>query len=122
GNATDPAKAVSVEIVLTRRGAFIAVTDQGPGFDAALTFRRFQEQEDYFLNFGIGFRNLHRAMSTVSYANGGRTVFLCYRPAEDTDTDPDHVSLSSLPSAGDSTNTPGESGRGDVLPKILDAG
>jgi anti-sigma regulatory factor (Ser/Thr protein kinase) len=122
GNATDPAKAVSVEIVLTRKGAFIAVTDQGPGFDVALTFRRFQEQQDYFMHFGIGFHNLHRAMSTVSYENGGRTVLLCYRPPEDTDSDPDHASSSWLPSACDSTDTPGESGRGDVLPKVLDAG
>ncbi len=117
GNATDPAKAVSVEIVLTRKGAFIAVTDQGPGFDVALTFRRFQEQQDYFVHFGFGFRNMHRAMSTVSYENGGRTVLLCYRPIED----PDHASSSCFPSACESTNTTGEFGRGDVFPKILDA-
>ena len=79
GNAADPAKVICVEIVLTGKGAFIAVTDQGAGFDVAFTFQRFQEQENYFDHYGIGFRNLHRAKSTVTYENGGRTVLLCYR-------------------------------------------
>lgn len=80
GNGTDAAKAISVEIVLTGKGALIAVTDEGSGFDVALTFQRFQGQESYFVNYGAGFRNLHRAMATVSYENGGRTVLLCFRP------------------------------------------
>src|SRR5437867_4483725 len=86
GNGNDPAKTVSVELVLTRKGAFVAVTDEGPGFDVALTFRRFQEQQEYFEHFGIGFRNMHRAASTVSYENGGRTVLLCFRPRLDEGT------------------------------------
>jgi len=81
GNASDPGKGVSVEAVLTRKGALLAVTDEGPGFDFARTFRRFQEQEAYFENHGSGFRNLHGAMSTVTYEDGGRTVLLCFRPA-----------------------------------------
>ena len=81
GNGCDAAKVISVEIVLTGKGALIAVTDEGRGFDVALTFRRFQEQESYFVNRGDGFRNLHRAMATISYENGGRTVLLCFRPA-----------------------------------------
>ena len=80
GNGCDPAKVISVEIVLTAKGALIAVTDEGSGFDVALTFRRFQGQESYFANYGVGFRNLHRAISMVSYENGGRTVLLCFRP------------------------------------------
>ena len=80
GNGCDPAKVISVEIVLTAKGALIAVTDEGSGFDVALTFRRFQAQESYFANHGVGFRNLHRAISMVSYENGGRTVLLCFRP------------------------------------------
>src|SRR2546425_10752580 len=83
GNGNDPAKAIAVEVVLTHKGALIAVTDEGPGFDAALTFRRFQEQESYFVNRGYGFRNPHRAMSTVSYENGGRTLLLCFRPTKE---------------------------------------
>ena len=81
GNGNDPSKAVSVEMVLTRKGALIAVTDEGKGFDVALTFRRFQEQQEYFVNRGAGFSNLHGATSTVSYENVGRTVLVCFRPA-----------------------------------------
>src|SRR5438105_3044616 len=81
GNGCDPTKVISVEIVLTSKGALIAVTDEGSGFDVALTFRRFQGQESYFANHGVGFRNLHRAISMVSYENGGRTVLLCFRPS-----------------------------------------
>lgn len=80
GNGRDPAKAISVELLLARKGALIAVTDEGTGFDVALTFRRFQENENYFVNHGCGFRNLHEASSPVSYENGGRTVLLCFRP------------------------------------------
>jgi anti-sigma regulatory factor (Ser/Thr protein kinase) len=80
GNVGDPSKGVSVEIVSTRKGALLAVTDEGTGFDFAHTFRRFQEQETYFENHGSGFRNLHGAMSTVTYENGGRTVLMCFRP------------------------------------------
>src|SRR6266705_1217537 len=51
GNRCDPTKMISVEIVLTVKGALIAVTDEGGGFDVALTFRRFQEQESsYYVN------------------------------------------------------------------------
>jgi hypothetical protein len=81
GNARNPDGVVCVEIALTRHGALIAITDEGSGFDVALTFRRFQEQEDYCENRGAGFRNLHRARSTVSYENNGRTLLLCFRPA-----------------------------------------
>ncbi len=83
GNGSDLGKRVSVEIMLTRKGALLAVTDEGTGFDFARTFRRFQQQETYFENHGSGFRNLHQAMSTVAYENGGRTVLLCFRPTKE---------------------------------------
>ena len=104
GNGRDPAKTISVELVLARKGALIAVSDEGAGFDVAVTFRRFQGDESYFVNQGAGFSNLHRAMSSVSYENGGRTVLLCYRPMED----PDHASPYYPASAGDPTTAPGE--------------
>src|ERR1043166_6892613 len=63
GNAADASKAISVEVVLTGKGALVAVADEGPGFDVARTFRRFRDRESYFENLGIGFRNLHRAAS-----------------------------------------------------------
>ena len=66
GNAADPAKAIQVELVLTAKGALIAVTDEGAGFDPSRTFRQFQDRESYFVNHGDGFRNLHAATSTVT--------------------------------------------------------
>src|SRR5436189_2642846 len=83
GNGKDPAKDIVVEIVLTRHGVVIAITDEGPGFDVARTFQRFQERQNYFVHQGAGFRFLHRAMSTVSYEHGGRTLLLGYRQTDD---------------------------------------
>jgi anti-sigma regulatory factor (Ser/Thr protein kinase) len=100
GNRYDSTKTMSVELVLTRKGSLIAVTDEGTGFDVALTFRRFQQQQAYFVNHGHGFRNLHRALSTVSYENGGRTVLLCFRPSM---RNQDHASSVSPASVGDPT-------------------
>jgi len=109
GNQRDPAKAVSLEIVLTRKGALIAVSDEGAGFDAVLTLRRFQRQENYFVNHGCGFRNMHRALSTVSYENGGRTVLLCFRPIL---REQDRASSASPASVGHPTIDQGESSGG----------
>ena len=83
GNGKDPAKDIVVEIVLTHHGVVIAITDEGPGFDVARTFQRFQERQNYFVHQGAGFRFLHRAMSTVSYEHGGRTLLLGYRQTDD---------------------------------------
>ena len=100
GNGYDSTKTVSVELVLTRKGALIAVTDEGTGFDFALTFQRFQQQQAYFVNQGHGFRNLHRGLFTVSYADGGRTVLLCFRPSM---RDQDHASSVAPASVGHPT-------------------
>src|SRR5205823_4902754 len=81
GNSRDPAKVISVELVLTGKGALITITDEGNGFDAALALRRFQTQEKYFANHGCGFHNLHRAKSMVSYENGGSSLLLCFQPS-----------------------------------------
>jgi anti-sigma regulatory factor (Ser/Thr protein kinase) len=109
GNDHDSSKAVSVELTLTRKGALIAITDQGAGFDVALTLRRFQEQNDYFANRGAGFRNLQAAASTVSYENGGRTVLLCFRP---TMREQDDASPSPSASVGHPAIDQGESAGG----------
>ncbi len=80
GNGGSPAKSVTVDLFLTRKGALIAITDEGEGFDAGLIFRRFQDRETYYEHHGAGLRNLHAAASRVTYENGGRTVLLCFRP------------------------------------------
>jgi anti-sigma regulatory factor (Ser/Thr protein kinase) len=120
GNRDDPAKSVSVEIVLTRKGALIAVTDEGPGFDVARTFQRFKVQECYFANRGAGFRNLHEATSTVSYENGGRTVLLCFQPRM---LDPDYASASHPVPASQLTTASTESrGEGRGRAELFDSG
>jgi hypothetical protein len=81
GNGDDPARTITVELVLSDAGAFIAVTDEGEGFDVDLTVRRWQQQQTYFVNAGAGFRGLHRATAAVTWEDSGRTVLLCFRPS-----------------------------------------
>jgi hypothetical protein len=80
GNRRDRAKWISVEVVLTRQGALIAITDEGSGFDVASTLRTMREGQRAPSDRGAGFRNLDRAHSVVCYENGGRTVLLCFQP------------------------------------------
>jgi anti-sigma regulatory factor (Ser/Thr protein kinase) len=87
GNRRDRAKSISVQIVLTRKGALIAITDEGSGFDVASTVRAMRYGERAPSDRGAGFRNLDRANSVVSYENAGRTVLLCFR-AEVGSTEP----------------------------------
>ena len=76
GNCGDPAKSISVEIVLTRRGAVVAISDEGEGFDVARVLRHLRSRERYFTDYGHGFRTLDQAASLVTYDNGGRTLVL----------------------------------------------
>jgi hypothetical protein len=118
GNGDDPSKGVVVEMVLTGKGAVIAITDEGPGFDVARTFLCFQEQKTYFVNEGSGFRNLHRGRCTVSYEHGGRTVLLCYRPVDENGSGAPPVSASA-----EGWSTPDESpANGDCPRRHLDSG
>jgi anti-sigma regulatory factor (Ser/Thr protein kinase) len=76
GNARDRTKTIWVEIDATRRGAVVAITDEGRGFDVAQTLENFQAQTQYFSTDGAGFRTFARTASLVSYADGGRTFLL----------------------------------------------
>ena len=80
GNRLDPAKSISVETVLTRKGALIAVTDEGEGFDVAAVVRDLQRRAPYFAHLGAGFRRLERASSVVAFDDGGRTLLLRFLP------------------------------------------
>lgn len=81
GNCGDPARSISVEIVLTAKGAVVAITDEGEGFDVARVSRHLRSRERYFTDYGRGFRTLDRAASVVTYENGGRTLLLRFLPA-----------------------------------------
>jgi anti-sigma regulatory factor (Ser/Thr protein kinase) len=93
GNRRDRAKSISVQIVMTRKGALIAITDEGSGFDVASTLRALREGQRAPSDRGAGFRNLDRAQSIVSYEDDGRTILLCFRPevrSTDPAQSPDH--------------------------------
>jgi hypothetical protein len=80
GNQSDPAREITVEVVLAPRGALLAVSDEGDGFDVRLAVERMQQEQTYFAHKGMGFRGLHGASSPVTWENGGRTLLLCFRP------------------------------------------
>ena len=78
GNHADASKSILVEAVLTPKGALVAVSDEGEGFDVATVLRHLRNRERYFTNYGHGFRKLDDATSRVTYENGGRTALLCF--------------------------------------------
>lgn len=86
GNRKDPDKQISLEVVATKTGALITISDEGEGFDVDGILRRFQGDGQYFSHGGSGFEHFNRAQSVISYADGGRTLlirFLCApEPAE----------------------------------------
>ena len=73
GNRMDPAKRITLEVVVTRAGAFVQVTDEGAGFDVAATCARFAAGSHYFTHHGSGFRKFHKSSAVISFADGGRT-------------------------------------------------
>ncbi|HZI64022.1 MAG TPA: hypothetical protein VFE44_04530, partial [Thermoanaerobaculia bacterium] len=76
GNRGDAAKSISVETVLTRKGALLGITDQGEGFDVADVLGHRRKNQRYFAHRGAGFSRFDRADSIVTYENGGRTLLL----------------------------------------------
>ncbi len=80
GNGKDESKRVTVDVVATRAGAVVAITDEGAGFDVRQRLRTYREGRRYFSHSGSGFSMLDQTRSLVSYADGGRTLllrFLC---------------------------------------------
>ena len=80
GNRLAPDKWITVEVIVTRCGAFVEVSDEGTGFDVAATYERFREGQQYFAHKGSGFRRYCKARSIVSFDNGGSTFRACFRP------------------------------------------
>jgi len=76
GNRGDPTKWFAADVVVTGRGAVVAVSDQGDGFDVEQVVRRFADGERYFERRGQGIAHFARTSSLVSYADGGRTWLL----------------------------------------------
>jgi len=78
GNRGAPDKWIQVEVVVTRAGAFVEVSDEGTGFDVPGTLARFQAGAEYFAHKGSGFRRYAKAGSVVSFDRGGSTVRVCF--------------------------------------------
>lgn len=73
GNLEDPAKWLGAEVIATRRGAVLTITDEGQGFDVDQVVQKFERDERYFTREGHGIAYFARTRSLVSYADGGRT-------------------------------------------------
>ena len=78
GNGSHPDKEVTVEIIVTARGAFLEVSDQGDGFDVPATVARLMSGDKYYENAGSGFRRFAKTDTVISFANGGRTFRACF--------------------------------------------
>jgi len=81
GNLMQPDKRITLEVVVTRAGAFVQVSDEGAGFDVAATCARFAAGARYFAHHGSGFRKFHKARVVISFADGGRTFRACFTGA-----------------------------------------
>lgn len=77
GNHGDPAKWFTVEVVVTDRGAVVAVSDQGTGFDVQQVLGKYLSDQRYYTHGGRGFSYFaKKTTSLVSYADGGSTILL----------------------------------------------
>ncbi len=73
GNHKDPGKWIHVEIIVTPKGAFVDVTDEGSGFDVQGILEKFLAGDKYFTHGGSGFKQFKKTKAVVSFANGGST-------------------------------------------------
>jgi hypothetical protein len=78
GNQMDPDKWITVEVIVTKRGAFIEVSDEGAGFDVRALVDKLRSGEKYYTHAGSGFRRFAKTDSVVSFDNGGRTFRACF--------------------------------------------
>ena len=78
GNQMDPDKWITVEVVVTEKGAFLEVSDEGAGFDVRAIVDKMRSGENYYSHAGSGFRRFVKTDSVISFANGGRTFRACF--------------------------------------------
>lgn len=81
GNLRSPDKWITIEVVVTRLGAFVEVSDEGAGFDVPATLARFRAGGEYFAHKGSGFRRYSQSKAIISFGNGGSTFRARFRPA-----------------------------------------
>jgi len=66
GNHEDPARWLTAEVIATSRGAVLAVTDEGSGFDVERVVGQFDRKERYFTREGHGIACFAETSSLVS--------------------------------------------------------
>jgi hypothetical protein len=101
GNRGDPDKRIRAELALTPRGAVVALTDEGPGFDVGDALQRLRRAEPYFTHGGSGLQTLEKSRSLVGYADGGRTLLLCFLRDPVSGRPPSELERADLGPAGD---------------------
>jgi anti-sigma regulatory factor (Ser/Thr protein kinase) len=80
GNRRDRSKRIEVEVVTSRRGAVLAIRDEGEGFDAASTVERMRGGRRYFEQQGSGLQAFENASSRIGWEAGGRTLLIRFLP------------------------------------------
>ena len=78
GNQMNPDKWITVEVVVTKKGACIEVSDEGAGFDVCEIMAQRGSGENCHSYSGSGFRRFAKTDSVISFANGGRTFLACF--------------------------------------------
>jgi hypothetical protein len=79
GNREDARKWITVGVTLASKGAVIAISDEGQGFDVEVQVGRLRRDERYFEHAGSGLSRFEKSRSLVSWESGGRTLLICFR-------------------------------------------
>jgi hypothetical protein len=81
GNRRDRSRRIEVEVVTSRRGALLAIHDEGEGFDAPSTVERMRGGSRYFSQQGSGLQAFENASSRIGWEAGGRTLLIRVLPS-----------------------------------------
>jgi hypothetical protein len=83
GNRRDRSRRIEVEVATSRRGALLAIRDEGEGFDAASTVLRMRAGVPYFTQQGSGLQAFENASSRIGWEAGGRTLLIRFLPSSE---------------------------------------
>jgi len=78
GNLSDKNKEIEVKLAVGYDGSILSVSDEGEGFNYRRVLENFRNGEKYFTYQGSGFVSFEKSKHTISFDDGGRTVFLQY--------------------------------------------
>lgn len=78
GNLKNIDKHLILEALVTERGVFIKLTDEGDGFNVKQVYDKFQAGFDYAKNKGMGFLTYASSQSHISFSKGGKSFILLF--------------------------------------------